>query len=65
MDLHAKAGDRLVIDSDHLGERRREGLILEVLGEGETTHYRIRWEDGHESVFYPSSSAHIVTEGQG
>ncbi len=63
MDLHAKVGDHIAIDSDHLGESRREGEVLEVLGEGETTHYRIRWSDGHESIFYPASSAHVVSEG--
>jgi hypothetical protein len=64
MDLHANVGDRIVIDSVHLGESRREGEVLEVLGEGETTHYRMRWEDGHESLFYPASSAHIVSKGE-
>ena len=63
MDLHAKVGDHIAIDSDQLGAARREGEILEVLGEGETIHYRIRWEDGHESVFFPSSSAHVVSPG--
>ena len=65
MDLHAKVGDRIVIDSDHLGEKRREGQVLEVLGEGETIHYRMRWEDGHESIFYPASSAHVVSGESG
>jgi hypothetical protein len=33
---------------------------MEVLGEPGHEHYRVRWEDGHESVFYPSSDASIT-----
>lgn len=65
MDLHAQVGDHLVVDNDQLGAPRREGEILEVLGEGDTTHYRVRWEDGHESVFFPASSTHVVAEDGG
>jgi Domain of unknown function (DUF1918) len=36
----------------------RKGEILEVLGEPSHPHYSVRWDDGHESVFYP---AHDVT----
>jgi hypothetical protein len=34
--------------------------VLELLGEGERIRYRIRWQDGHESTFYPGSTAHVV-----
>ena len=40
-----------------VGEAGRTGEILEVIGESGQLHYRVRWEDGHESVFYPSSDA--------
>lgn len=50
-------GDVLVIAGHRVGERERTGEILEVLGEEGHEHYRVRWEDGHESVFYPSSDA--------
>jgi hypothetical protein len=23
-------------------------------------HYRVRWDDGNETIFYPSSTAHVV-----
>lgn len=66
MDLHADVGDELVVDALHLGEPARTGEILEVLGAGtETVHYRVRWDDGHESVFFPASTSHAFHPGQG
>ena len=52
-------GDVVVIEGHHVGEGRRAGEILEVLGETGYEHYRVRWEDGRETVFYPSSDATI------
>ena len=39
-----------------LADRGRHGLILEVLGHGEHEHYRVRWDEEHESIFYPSGA---------
>lgn len=55
----AKVGDILSVSSHRLGETERTGEILEVLGEGDGEHYRVRWDDGHESFFYTSSDATI------
>jgi hypothetical protein len=55
----ARAGDLVVIEGHKVGDARRLGTILEVLGELGHEHYRVRWEDGHETVFYPSSDATI------
>jgi hypothetical protein len=52
-------GDVVVIAGHHVGEHERLGEILEVLGEADHTHYRVRWDDGSESVFYPGSDATI------
>jgi hypothetical protein len=53
----AKPGDVLVIVRHRVGATERTGEILEVLGEPSHEHYRVSWDDGHESVFYPSSDA--------
>jgi hypothetical protein len=53
----AKVGDRVSVESEHVGKSARKGLILEVLGAGEGMHYRIRWDDGHESILYPSGGS--------
>jgi hypothetical protein len=59
--MTAKTGDRIHVESETVGTPTREGEILEVI-EGEIgVRYRIRWEDGHETVFTPSGgSARIV-----
>lgn len=65
MDLHANVGDELVVDAMHLDEPARKGEIIEVLGVGtETPHYRVRWDDGKESIFYPGATSHAVHPGQ-
>lgn len=55
----ARAGDVVVVHAHHLGEPERLGEILEVLGESGHEHFRVRWEDGHESVFYPGADATV------
>ena len=53
-------GDLIEIGGQHLGESRRTGEILEVLGLPGHEHYRVRWEDGRETLFYPSGHASVV-----
>ena len=55
----ADVGDLIVIASHHVGESERIAEILEVLGEPPHERYRVRWDDGRESVHYPSSDATI------
>jgi len=56
---HAEPGDWLVILPRGLGDHGRRGLILEVIGRGEHEHYRVRWDEEHESLFYPSDGYRI------
>lgn len=55
----AQVGDLIVIEGHRLGESRRIGEILEVLETAEHEHYRVRWDDGRESIFTPGSDAVI------
>ncbi|HZR92775.1 MAG TPA: DUF1918 domain-containing protein [Gaiellaceae bacterium] len=55
----AAPGDVVVVEEHRVGESRRVGEILEVLGDRGHEHYRVRWEDGRESIFYPSNDAVI------
>ena len=59
----AQQGDRIVVESVHLDSGRRSGEVIEVLGDGESRHYRVRWQDGHESVYFPGPDARQVAEG--
>jgi RimK family alpha-L-glutamate ligase len=53
----ARAGDEIVITGHSVGNSARTALILEVLGETGHERFRVRWEDGHESIFFPGEDA--------
>lgn len=53
------AGDTVVVAAHRVGQAERIGEILEVLGETDHIHYRVRWDGGNESLLYPSSDATI------
>ena len=57
--LRGQPGDVVIVEGYRVGESRRLGEILEVLGTPGHEHYRVRWEEGRETVFYPSSDATI------
>ena len=57
--LEGRKGDLVIVSGHRVGEGERFAEILEVLGEPESRHYRVRWDDGHESVFYPGGDATI------
>jgi len=57
----ATPGDVVVIHGHRLGEKERLGEILEVFGAPGHEHFRVRWDDGRESVFYPGNDAIIRT----
>ena len=57
--LRGHVGDLVVVEGHRVGQGRRIGEILEVLGESGHEHYVVRWENDRESVFYPSSDSTI------
>jgi len=59
-EMRAQSGDRIAIETTTLDLRRRSGVVLEVLGADEQPPYRVRWDDGHESVYFPGPDAHVV-----
>ena len=59
--INAEAGDRIEVESESVGTPTREGEILEVMQGELSVRYRVRWRDGHESVFTPSGgTARII-----
>lgn len=62
--MHAVIGDEIVVDPMALGQPKRVGEILEVRTAGGIEHYLVRWDDGHETLFYPGAEAHIVKPGR-
>lgn len=58
--MEAKVGDRLIVESRHVGESRKEGEVIEVRGDHGEPPYLVRWSDGHEGLMFPGADAHIV-----
>lgn len=60
----AKAHDRIVIESERVGQPPRTGEILHVTESPNGPSYDVRWEDGHESSIRPAAgSARIFPRG--
>lgn len=55
--MRAHAGDALLIRGHHVGDNDRQAVIIEVHGADGAPPYLVRWEDGHESVYFPSCDA--------
>ena len=53
-------GDRIEIASIG-GASPRCGVIVEVLGGPHHEHYLVRWEDGRESIHYPSDGTKFIS----
>jgi hypothetical protein len=54
--MTARAGNLIVVESERVGQAARKGVIEEVLQE-QPARFRVRWEDGHTSIFTPSAGA--------
>ncbi len=58
--MKAHLGDRLVLEGVHQGDHRRIGVIIGIRREDGAPPYQVRWlDDGHESLVFPGSEAHI------
>ena len=53
----ARKGDLIVVNPARVGGPLREGEIIEVLEGDLRVQYRVRWNDGHESLFAPGAGA--------
>jgi hypothetical protein len=52
-----KPGDRVTVESESTERRPRTGVIKEVVRGEPKPRYRIRWDDGRESVYTPAAGA--------
>jgi hypothetical protein len=55
--MKAQVGDQLIVKGTHLGDPERKGVITEVRGANDAPPYLVRWGDGRETSFFPSSDA--------
>jgi len=60
--MEGSVGDRLIMESERVGQPTREGEILEIRPVGEVVRYRVRWTDGHESTIMPAAGCVRIVE---
>jgi hypothetical protein len=52
-----RAGDEIIVMGKAVGAAQRTAVILEVLGDAGKERFRVRWQDGRESIFFPGDDA--------
>ena len=55
--MQLDVGTRVAVESESTERPARVGVIEEVLREAPSPRYRIRWDDGHESIYTPAAGA--------
>lgn len=61
--MEAKKGDHILVEAETVGTPDREGDVVEVIEGSTKLTYRVRWSDGHETLFTPAAGAMRVTNG--
>jgi hypothetical protein len=56
-DMAFSPGDHVLAEAESTARAPRRGVIEEVVRDDPHPRYRIRWEDGHESVYTPADGA--------
>jgi hypothetical protein len=59
LDIGAQPGDWLEAHDIH-GGAGRVGQVVEVVGAPGHERYRVRWDEGHESIVYPADGVRVV-----
>jgi hypothetical protein len=54
-----RVGDWLEARGIH-GEPARRGQIVEILGEPGHEHYKVHWDEQHESTVYPADGVVVI-----
>jgi hypothetical protein len=54
----------VILESESTARPARCGTIQEVVHEQPSPRYRIRWDDGHESIYTPAAGALRAVEQQ-
>ena len=55
------AGTTIQVESQTVGRPARVGHIMERIGSQGDSHYRVHWDDGRESIYYPGADGHVVS----
>jgi uncharacterized protein DUF1918 len=55
--MKLEVGNRIKVESESTERPCRTGVVEEVVNEAPSPRYRIRWDDGHESIYAPAAGA--------
>ena len=55
--MELKVGNRVEVEAESTEQTPRKGVIEEVVRKAPSPRYRIRWDDGHESIYTPAAGA--------
>jgi hypothetical protein len=58
-------GDRVLVEAESTDRAVRRGVVEEAVHGDPHPRYRIRWEDGHESIYTPAAGALKLAEPAG
>src|SRR5262249_2129434 len=58
-EMEIDVGTRVNVEAESTERPARTGVVEEVVGEDPAPRYRIRWDDGHESIYAPAAGAMI------
>jgi uncharacterized protein DUF1918 len=61
--VDARVDDWIEVDAVRGGPGRR-GQIVEVLGGPGHRHFRVRWDEQHESLHFPAQGTRLIPEEQ-
>jgi len=61
MDAHV--GDHVVLETHRIGQGERRGEVVDVLHGAAGNRYRIRWDDGRETLLAPGSDLRVIATG--
>ncbi len=59
--MKAQVGATIVVEAERTTQQQRRGVIEEVLQE-DPARYRVRWENGRETIFAPEGGIARVEE---
>jgi hypothetical protein len=60
--MKANQGDQILVGVTAPDTPDRRGQVIEVLGHGADEHYLVRWQDGHESIYFPGPDARVLED---
>jgi len=58
--MKANLGDQIIVGTTTLDRPGRRGQVIEVLRLSAAEHYLVRWQDGHESIYFPGPDARVL-----